>query len=291
MITKYVLVQDEVVTKLEGTKYGVVVIGRNEELGIGQCLESVLNQKLKAQKVIFVNDNSIDRTREIAESFRDVEIIDFDEEHETWVDSPNLAKIVNKGIMKIGEIEGIDFILTMGGDTIIPADYTYEIIEKMLKHPEIVVASGKMNGEYNHVPRGTARVTNMKYWKKIGLGYRVMNGYEGYHFFKAGSMDLSYRIFNIKMDSSKKTGVNYSEKHWFNEGISAKALGYYLPYVMGKSILLSRKSLKCGVSFFKGYLSNKNEFYEKEVRDYVRSTQKNLIFRKRSELKNIMLRR
>lgn len=50
----------------------------------------------------------------------------------------------------------------MGGDTILPINYAEYILTQMTKHPEIVIASGMVNNEFCHVPRGSARVTNLK---------------------------------------------------------------------------------------------------------------------------------
>ncbi len=272
-------------------KLGVVAIGRNEERGIGQSLESVLAQTLKPDKVIFVNDHSTDKTREIAESFPEVEIIDFDEQHETWVDSPNLSKIVNKGIIKIGEDNSFTHIMTMGGDTIVPSDYAETIIKKMAMHPEIVVASGSVDGSYNHVPRGSARITSLDYWRKIGLGYRTFHGFEGYHIYKAGSMGLSYRVFDINVVSSKPVGQKYTREHWYNEGISAKALGYYKPYLLGRACMIARKDPMSAIKYIQGYLSNKNELYEEPVRFYVKDIQKKLLTSKQKQLLKMIIRR
>jgi len=268
-----------------------VAIGRNEEKGVGDCLKSVLNQTIKPKKVIFVNDNSTDRTKEIASSFKDVEVMDFPEKHPSWVDSPNLARVVNLGIYKIGMIKSINYILTMGGDTILPPDYVEYILSKMIKHPELVVASGTIDDEYTFIPRGTARITKMDYWKKIGLGYRVHPGFEAYHVYKAGTMNLAHRVFKINATSSKKTGERYSPKHWYNEGKGSKALGYVLPYVLVKAILLSRKSPKCSYNFVKGYLQNKTELFEDDLRKNVSKNQYNLIRFQQKKIISRLLKR
>lgn len=87
--------------KTVNTNYAVVIIGRNEEQGVDKSLKSILNQSLKPEKIIFVNDGSTDKTRQIVESFKDVDVIDFGEEHESWVGSANLSKVINKGIFEI----------------------------------------------------------------------------------------------------------------------------------------------------------------------------------------------
>lgn len=277
MKAKETLIQ-EIKEKSISTDYGVVAIGRNEELGIKNCLQSVINQSLKPKKIIFVNDGSTDKTKEIASSFKEVEVLEFTEQHETWVDSENLSKIVNVGIEKIGSIENLNFIITMGGDTILPNNYAEIIIGKMVKHPEIVVAGGKVNNERTHIPRGTARITNLHYWKEIGLGYKTKIGYEGYHVFKAASMGLSHKVFDDVEIKSGTTGAKYTNQHWFNEGIAAKALGYTKTYLLGRAFLLFIRGKRRGAfSLINGYNDNNSLFYEKELRDYIAKNQSLLI--------------
>jgi len=279
------LLIDELKQKSLTTNYGVVAIGRNEESGIKKCLESITNQTLQPKKIIFVNDGSTDKTKEIAKSFPNVEVMDFHEKHETWVDSENLSRIVNQGIYKIGMKANLNFIITMGGDTILPPNYAELIIGRMQKHPEVVVASGSLNHEKTHIPRGTARVTNLHYWKTIGLGYRTQIGFEGYHVFKAASMGLAHKVYDDIHIKSGKTGAKYTSKHWFNEGMSAKALGYTRTYLLGRAFLLFIRGKKRGsFALINGYIKNKDNFYEDEVRDYIKTNQKLLIKQRINDL-------
>ena len=52
-------------------KVSVLIPARNEELNIGKCLTSVLNQNYKNIEVIVLDDGSTDRTSEILNSFSD----------------------------------------------------------------------------------------------------------------------------------------------------------------------------------------------------------------------------
>jgi len=54
----------------------VIVPARNEEASLAQCLESLVSQTGASFEVIVVDDASTDRTRQIAESFSQVHIID-----------------------------------------------------------------------------------------------------------------------------------------------------------------------------------------------------------------------
>lgn len=54
----------------------VIVPARNEEPCLGRCLESLQRQEGVSFEIIVVNDESSDRTREIAESFVGVRVVD-----------------------------------------------------------------------------------------------------------------------------------------------------------------------------------------------------------------------
>ena len=54
----------------------VIVPARNEEASLGACLESLVAQTGVSFEIIVVDDGSTDRTREIAQSFPGVRVID-----------------------------------------------------------------------------------------------------------------------------------------------------------------------------------------------------------------------
>jgi len=54
----------------------VIIPARNEEVCLGDCLQSIVAQAGVEFEVIVVDDHSIDRTREIAQSFPKVKVID-----------------------------------------------------------------------------------------------------------------------------------------------------------------------------------------------------------------------
>jgi len=54
----------------------IIIPARNEEVSLGACLESLVSQQGVEFEIIVVNDHSVDRTREIAESFAKAHVID-----------------------------------------------------------------------------------------------------------------------------------------------------------------------------------------------------------------------
>jgi glycosyltransferase involved in cell wall biosynthesis len=54
----------------------VIVPARNEETSLGACLESLVSQTGVDFEIILVDDGSTDRTREIAQSFAGVRVVE-----------------------------------------------------------------------------------------------------------------------------------------------------------------------------------------------------------------------
>ena len=54
----------------------VIVPARDEEASLGPCLQSLVRQEGVQTEIIVVDDASIDRTRQIAQSFPGVRVID-----------------------------------------------------------------------------------------------------------------------------------------------------------------------------------------------------------------------
>jgi glycosyltransferase involved in cell wall biosynthesis len=67
----------------------VIVPARNEEVCLGNCLESLVAQTGVAFEIIVVDDHSTDRTREIAASFAGVRVIDARPLPEGWTGKNN----------------------------------------------------------------------------------------------------------------------------------------------------------------------------------------------------------
>jgi len=72
------------VAQFENLKVSVIVPARNEEKTIGNLLSSIFSQKIRPHEVIIVNDQSNDRTAEIASAY-DVKIINLEHLPQGWL--------------------------------------------------------------------------------------------------------------------------------------------------------------------------------------------------------------
>ena len=72
-----------------GPSISVIVPARNEEVSLGACLESLIAQTGVAFEIIVVDDGSTDSTREIAQSYAGVRVVDPDPLPEGWSGKTN----------------------------------------------------------------------------------------------------------------------------------------------------------------------------------------------------------
>jgi len=259
-------------TKTESS-IAVVLNARNEEKVIKKTLDSIINQKLTPYRIIVINDGSTDNTREVLSTFSNIELVDIPVREESYLARKELADTINQGLLKLHDDEKCEFVWLVGGDLIFPTDYTLKIIQRMQKD-SIVISSGVIEDEFSIEPRGGGRIVDWNFWKKLGMLYPVNYGWEGYLILKAQSLGYDVKSYSdILITTQRKTGTKFNPKKYFYYGLALKALGYTFSYTMIKILLFVRKNPKPAFFMLKGYLSDYDNLYEKELREYVRKTQ------------------
>ena len=254
----------------------VIIIARNEEKNISKTLECIIKQKLKPYRIIVVNDGSTDKTAEIISKFDSVELINRPVRQESYLAKKELAETFNTGLKKLKNDLKCQYVCLTGSDTLYSENYLKDIILRMEKNPNLVIASGIIENEFSIEPRGAGRVIKCDFWRKIGFSYPQNYGFEGYLLLKANSLGYKTTSFqDIISTTQRKTGFNFNPKTYYFYGLGYKALGYTTLYVLGKVLLFGRKSPKSALYILKGYFSDYDNLYEKELRDYVRKTQSN----------------
>src|SRR5690606_33688586 len=96
----------------------------NNESDIKICLDSLMSQTYKDNKIIVVDNNSADKTKEIVKSYEDVELI---------ANKKNLflTKANNKGIKRAVDMYGAEFVFVLNPDTKCSADLLETLLEKI----------------------------------------------------------------------------------------------------------------------------------------------------------------
>lgn len=262
----------------EGKDIAVVIPALNEEKSIEESIISLKNQILAPYRIIVVNDGSTDNTEKVIKSFSEVEIINR-EPHESYVGKKELATTFNAGLEKLQDDIQCNFILILGSDIILPNNYLSEITRRMNENPNVVISSGLISGEYSIAPRGAGRVVRYDFWKKLGLKYPVNYGFEGYLVLKAKSLGFEVETYNdLTITAKRKTGQRYDPNLYFYYGLGIKALGYSIPYGLGRISILGKKTPKGALKMLQGFFSNYDDLYEPELRQYVKQTQRNNLF-------------
>jgi len=253
-------------------KVGVVIPARNEQHNLKYTLDALMIQSVKPYQVIVVNDGSTDKTVEIAKQ-HGCDVIDFPEAHDNWVTLPDLAKVKNLGFDLLHR--DLDYMMILGADHILPPDYIERVIERMEKDPKLVVASGSIQKEWSIIPRGSGRIVKNSFWLLIGARYPVNWGYESWMISKANQLGYTVAHFDdIVTTVLRKTAMTYKPIMYYHYGKAMKALGSQWFYVLGRSlIIIKRAGLASGWQFNKGYIQNKTDFYDDELRAFVKSKQ------------------
>ncbi len=253
---------------MDKTNYDVLIPARNEELIIGKTVDYLNKQTIKPDSIIVVNDNSNDKTKEIAISYG-AKVIDFPYEHKNWVISGKLGTVFSFGMKHFDKKKSHFMIL--GADHILPENYVEDIIKNM-KKDGIDMASGIIENEVTKSPRGSGRIFTKKAMECMDWKYQSNYGYETYALFKIQSEGMKTLVYPIITQTQRPTGTNYNKKKFYHMGFSYKALGYTSFYGIGRGLTIAKKyGLYNGLMFSIGFFTNHSVMYDKKIRQYCKS--------------------
>jgi len=254
--------------KVDKISYDVLIPARNEEGIIQKTLDCINRQTIKPNSIIVVNDNSKDKTKEIALS-KGAKVVDFPHEHENWVISGKLGIVFSYG-MKYFNKNNSHFMI-LGADHILPENYIEEIVSNM-RNEHVDIASGIIENEVTNSPRGSGRIFTKKAMECIDWKYQDNYGYETYALLKIQSEGMKTKVYPIITKTQRPTGTNYNKKKFYHMGFSYKALGYTSFYGIGRGLTIAKRyGLYNGVMFSIGFFSNRNIIYSKKIRDFCKN--------------------
>jgi glycosyltransferase involved in cell wall biosynthesis len=192
-------------------KLSIIIPAYNEEKLIGRCLTSILEAEIPVgYEIIVVNNASTDRTKEIAQSFPGVRV----------VDEPN------KGLTKARQAgfaaSGGEVLVYFDADTIVPKDWFKNALAIYEQSPKIVGVSGPYYFEgLNTIERFLEWLYYTVCFHGVNLIYRLIPNHGG--------------IFLL--------GGNFSIKRWVIEKIEGfnTNIAFY-----GEDTNLTRRVAKYG---------------------------------------------
>ncbi|HEX6646881.1 MAG TPA: glycosyltransferase family A protein, partial [Nitrososphaeraceae archaeon] len=255
-------------------RVATIIPARNEEQFIGETLTALLNQDIDDNYIIVVNDGSEDKTKEVVDSFPNIELINIENRGFDAQGTPILARVINQGLEKLVPEVSYDYIMILGSDHILPSNYIRKIVDHMDHNRDIAICSGQIKGEKSKVPRGSGRIVRSDFWKTIGLQYPLKFGFETYLLIKAQQAGYRIDVLNDLISlTSRPTRKSYKKETYISYGKSLRALGYIQLYSVGRIGLISLKNPKGAFYMLQGYTSSDIEFYEEDFRSFLRYIQ------------------
>jgi len=258
----------------KGSRIATIIPARNEEKFIGETLTALANQDIDDNYIIVVNDGSEDKTKEVVNSFPNIELINIENRGFDAHGTPILARVINQGLEKLVTEISHDYIMILGSDHILPSNYIRKIVDHMDHNRNVAICSGQIKDEKSKVPRGSGRIVRSNFWKAIGLQYPLKFGFETYLLIKAQQLGYSIDVLNDLISvTNRPTRKSYKKETYISYGKSLRALGYVHLYSLGRIGLISLKNPKGAIYMLQGYTSSGIEFYEEDFRSFLRCIQ------------------
>lgn|GEM_PF-2420415 len=133
--------------------YSVIVTVYNEELFLGKCLDTIINQTIPPTEVIVVDDNSTDNSGVIIDRYPFKKIFSTEPKHDQrWKNRVKAFKLGLDSITKSTEL-----ILKIDSDIIIPDYYAETLIAHFQKDSNLAACSAIQNpNQFHPLPRNGA---------------------------------------------------------------------------------------------------------------------------------------
>ncbi len=227
--------------EVESLKFVIIIPAYNEAEFMGKCLDSLLNQSLKPEKIIVVDDGSTDQTPKIIQQYaNDYEIIQAISSKNKTEHQPG-AKVIQafkKGLNLI-ELEDYNIICKFDADLEFPKNYLEKINHHFLSNPKTGLCGGVCSVLKNKVwqieslnnadhVRGALKAYRVEAFKSIS-GLSSQMGWD-----TADEFKLRFKHWQVKVDQSllvkhyKPTATSYQDDYFKKQGEVFYALRYGL---------------------------------------------------------------
>lgn len=245
-------------------KISVIIPAHNEEAFLAQTLQSLAEQSLLPERIVVVDDQSSDRTAEIATEFaRKFPFISLVQTTSSEAHLPG-SKVINafqKGLELLND--DFDIICKFDADLIFPGNYLKTIANIFRSDPKIGMAGGFCYIEKNkkwvlesltdkdHI-RGALKAYRKECFQDIG-GLKPSMGWDTvdellarYHGWKVVTDE------NLEVKHLRPTGFTYNKKAKLKQGEAFYKLRYGFLITLIASIKLALK--KGNIGLLKDYL-------------------------------------
>ncbi|ELY2009694.1 glycosyltransferase family 2 protein [Flavobacterium psychrophilum] len=269
-------------------KYYIIIPAHNEESFLGLTLQSIIEQTILPSKIVIVNDNSTDKTENIALAFAEKNLII------TLVNTTSQAihlpgsKVIqafNKGLETVND--DYDFIVKADADLIFPTNYFETIINHFKSDSTIGMVGGFAYVEKNkawilenltdkdHI-RGAFKAYRKATFKQIG-GLKPAMGWD-----TVDELLCKFYHWKVVTDQSlqvkhlKPTGANYNKTARYKQGEAFYSLGYgfFITAIASAKLAMMKKKPLLFLDYIKGFwkakLAKKPLLVSQEQAKYIR---------------------
>ncbi len=247
--------------------YSVVIPAHNEEQFLPHLLDSLAAQAFRPTEAIVVDDNSTDRTFDIAKAFADkhswIKVIRNVSEARNMPGSKVVAAF-KKGLATL--TKDYDFIVKLDADLVLPSNYFEKIASAFNDDPQIGMAGGfasiEKGGKWvlekltddDHI-RGAFKAYRKQCFDDIG-GLKPAMGWDTvdellarYHGWKVKT------IPGLMVRHLKPTGAVYDKAARFKQGEAFHSLGYgfLITAIASAKLAVMKKKPVLFLDYIRGY--------------------------------------
>lgn len=239
--------------------YRVVVVARNAAPHLKRTLDSLLNQTLKPEEIVIVDDGSTDSTPDILRGYQ--------REHpatmrvitrpDNGYDIRRVPSNINLA-WKSMNASASDFLMISGDDCFYPTHYAESLLAKMRTDLRTVVASGRPSTSTplsrEHSASGSGRMIEEQFWRNLGGRYPLIAGWESWLLYMASLNGFKASLFgDLLFEHSRPRGAKHQFIYW---GAAMQTLGYHPLYALGriaKNALTTTVGTKGSINMLRGY--------------------------------------
>ena len=252
--------------------YYIVIPSHNEEKFISLTLQSLVEQTVKPNKIVVVNDNSTDKTEDIVLAFaKDYPFISLVNKTSDAIHLPG-SKVIQafqKGLESLDE--NYDFIVKADADLIFPINYFETIISHFKSDDKIGMVGGfayiEKNGDWvlenltdkDHI-RGAFKSYRKECFEQID-GLKPAMGWDTVD-------ELLCKFYNwkvvtdesLKVKHLKPTGANYNKTARYKQGEAFYSLGYgfFITCIASLKLALRKRKPQLFIDYLNGFWKAKS---------------------------------
>lgn len=249
----------------------IIIPAHNEQDSIGQTLESLITQTLLPKRVVVVNDNSLDDTQKIIETFT---------QKYDWISCVNSkssnahlpgSKIINAFYKGYDTLDSnYDVICKFDADLIFPNNYLEQIAHHFKADKTLGMASGfcyiKKNNDWvleNLTRKDHIRGALKAYTKQCFLDIGKLKSSMGWD--TVDELLAKYYGWNILTDQTlhvkhlKPTGISYNKasKYLQGEAMYKMRYGFIITLISALKLAYKKRSFTLFKDYINGYLRAK----------------------------------